>query len=64
MRWSLLRDQQGFLDEAWRCLRGSGELVLIVPHRRGFWARSDKTPFGGGVPLVADRYAASLTSRI
>ena len=47
----LVRDPQGFLDEAWRCLRGSGELVLIVPHRRGFWARSDKTPFGQGRPF-------------
>ncbi len=46
-----VRDQQGFLDEAWRCLRGSGELILIVPHRRGFWARSDKTPFGQGHPF-------------
>ena len=46
-----VRDQQGFLGEAWRCLRGSGELVLIVPHRRGFWAHADKTPFGQGRPF-------------
>lgn len=46
-----VRDQQGFLDEAWRCLRGSGELVLIVPHRRGFLARTEKTPFGQGRPF-------------
>jgi len=46
-----VRDQQGFLDEAWRCLRSSGELVLIVPHRRGLWAHADKTPFGQGRPF-------------
>ena len=46
-----VRDQQGFLDEAWRCLRGSGELALIVPHRRGFLARTEKTPFGQGRPF-------------
>ncbi len=46
-----VRDQQGFLDEAWRCLRSSGELVLIVSHRLGLWAHADKTPFGQGRPF-------------
>ncbi len=46
-----VRDQQGFLQECWRALAGSGELIMIVPHRRGLWARADKTPFGQGRPF-------------
>jgi hypothetical protein len=32
-------------------LKGEGELVMIVPHRRSLWARADKTPFGQGTPF-------------
>ena len=44
-------DKAGFLSEIWRCLKGEGELVMIVPHRRSLWALSDKTPFGQGTPF-------------
>lgn len=44
-------DKTGFLSEIWRCLKGEGELVMIVPHRRSLWARADKTPFGQGTPF-------------
>jgi SAM-dependent methyltransferase len=44
-------DKAGFLSEIWRCLKGEGELVMIVPHRRSLWARADKTPFGQGTPF-------------
>ena len=44
-------DKAGFLSEIWRCLKGEGELVVIVPHRRSLWARADKTPFGQGTPF-------------
>ena len=44
-------DKAGFLSEIWRCLKGEGELVMIVPHRRSLWARSDNTPFGQGTPF-------------
>lgn len=36
------------LREVWRVLVGQGKLIVIVPNRRGFWARSDRTPFGYG----------------
>ena len=45
-------DKVGFLSEIWRCLKGEGELLMIVPHRRSLWARADKTPFGQGTPLA------------
>lgn len=41
-------DHRQFLQEAARCLCGSGRLLLMVPHRRGMWARSTRTPFGHG----------------
>ena len=44
-------DKAGFLSEIWRCLKGEGELLMIVPHRRSLWARSDRTPFGQGTPF-------------
>jgi len=38
------------MREAWRVLSGSGRLLVVVPSRRGFWARYDGTPFGHGYP--------------
>jgi len=38
------------LREMWRVLAPEGRLMLIVPNRRGVWARLDKTPFGQGRP--------------
>src|SRR5215468_8925385 len=38
------------LKEIWRVLAGGGRLLIIVPNRRGIWARLDRTPFGHGRP--------------
>ncbi len=38
------------LDECWRVLDGAGRLLLVVPNRRGLWARLENTPFGHGRP--------------
>lgn len=38
------------LMEAWRVLVPGGRLILVVPHRRGLWARFEHTPFGTGRP--------------
>ncbi len=38
------------LREVWRVLAAGGRLLLIVPNRRGLWARMDTTPFGHGRP--------------
>ncbi|MEK9755402.1 MAG: methyltransferase domain-containing protein, partial [Rhodospirillaceae bacterium] len=38
------------LREAWRVLAGSGRLIVVVPNRRGLWARFERTPFGYGLP--------------
>src|SRR3970040_2296236 len=39
------------LRELWRVLSPNGHLLLIVPNRRGLWARVDTTPFGYGSPF-------------
>jgi SAM-dependent methyltransferase len=38
------------LDECWRVLDGAGRLMVVVPNRRGLWARLEHTPFGHGRP--------------
>ena len=38
------------LDECWRVLDGAGKLLVVVPNRRGLWARLEHTPFGHGRP--------------
>jgi SAM-dependent methyltransferase len=38
------------LREMWRVLTPEGRLLIIVPNRRGLWARFDTTPFGHGRP--------------
>lgn len=47
------------LKEIWRVLAGGGKLLVVVPNRRGIWARIDGTPFGQGHP-----YTPSQLSRL
>ncbi len=42
---------EGLLTECWRVLAPGGRIMLIVPNRRGLWARMDSTPFGHGRPF-------------
>lgn len=39
------------LEEIWRVLTPQGRVIVIVPSRRGIWARVDGTPFGQGQPF-------------
>ena len=38
------------LREVWRILADDGEIIAIVPNRRGLWCLSERTPFGQGRP--------------
>src|SRR5262249_56593935 len=40
------------LKEVWRVLTGPGRALIVVPNRRGIWARLDRTPFGHGHPYT------------
>lgn len=39
------------LKEIWRVLSPNGRVVIVVPNRRGVWARFEHTPFGTGRPF-------------
>lgn len=44
------QDATALLREIWRVLSAGGQLLAVVPNRRGLWARMDTTPFGHGRP--------------
>jgi len=46
----MAHDPVALLREVWRVLAGGGRLLVVVPNRRGVWARLDTTPFGHGRP--------------
>lgn len=51
---------RGQLREIWRVLTGNGRLLVVVPNRRGLWARSDRTPLGWGHPYSAAQLSRAL----
>jgi len=48
------------LRELWRVLAGGGRLLVVVPNRRGIWARRDLTPFGYGHPFTVGQLSRLL----
>src|ERR1700681_878390 len=46
----MAHDPTALLREVWRVLAGGGRMLVVVPNRRGVWARLDTTPFGHGRP--------------
>ena len=48
------------LDEAARVLGPGGKLIVVVPNRAGFWARSEATPFGHGRPYSSGQLETVL----
>lgn len=48
------------LEEAWRVLAPGGRLLLIVPNRRGIWARASDNPFSYGHPFSQQQLKKAL----
>lgn len=48
------------LREIWRVLADSGRVIIVVPNRRGLWARFESTPFGNGRPYSRRQLARLL----
>jgi len=48
------------LREIWRVLTDGGRLLVVVPNRRGIWARLERTPFGHGRPYSPPQLAHLL----
>jgi len=47
------------MREVWRVMKEGGRLMVVVPNRRGLWARFERTPFGHGRP-----YSTGQLSRL
>jgi SAM-dependent methyltransferase len=58
LEWS--ENPRELLREIWRVLAPSGRLLLVVPNRRGLWARVDTTPFGYGSPFSKSQLSKLL----
>jgi SAM-dependent methyltransferase len=52
------------LKEVWRVLAGGGRLLIVVPNRRGIWARLDRTPFGSGRPYTMSQLQRLLRDEL
>lgn len=55
-----VEDAAETLGELWRVLAPGGRLIIVVPNRRGVWARLDHTPFGAGRPYSNGQLARLL----
>ncbi|HAX91979.1 MAG TPA: methyltransferase type 11 [Rhodospirillaceae bacterium] len=53
-------DPAAVLQEVWRILKPNGQVMVIVPNRRGLWAHSDHTPFGTGQPYSSSQLRTLL----
>ncbi len=53
-------DRTGLMQEVWRVMAAGGRLLMVVPNRRGIWARVDRTPFGHGQPYSASQLVRLL----
>jgi SAM-dependent methyltransferase len=58
LEWS--ERSRALLREIWRVLSPNGRILLIVPNRRGLWARVDTTPFGYGSPFSRSQLTTLL----
>jgi SAM-dependent methyltransferase len=52
------------LGEIWRVLKSNGRLLIVVPNRRGFWSRSDRSPFGQGTPYSINQLRSILRENL
>jgi SAM-dependent methyltransferase len=48
------------MREIWRVLADGGRMIVVVPNRRGLWARFERTPFGHGRPYTPAQLSRSL----
>jgi SAM-dependent methyltransferase len=55
---------RSLLREIWRVLSPEGRLMIVVPNRRGVWARFDVTPFGHGRPYSQPQLERLLTDAL
>lgn len=52
------------LREVWRLLADGGRVLVVVPNRRGVWARIEATPFGHGQPYTGMQLSRLLRDNL
>lgn len=52
------------MREVWRVLASGGRLMVVVPNRRGLWARLERTPFGRGRPYSSHQLSMELRDHL
>jgi SAM-dependent methyltransferase len=52
------------LREVWRLLADGGRMLVVVPNRRGIWARIEATPFGYGQPYTGAQLSRLLRDNL
>lgn len=52
------------LREVWRILAEGGRVLIVVPNRRGIWARVDHSPFGHGHPYTPGQVSRLLRDNL
>jgi SAM-dependent methyltransferase len=52
------------LREVWRLLADGGRVLIVVPNRRGVWARIEATPFGHGQPYTGMQISRLLRDNL
>lgn len=52
------------LREVWRILADGGEMIVVVPNRRGLWCLSEQTPFGHGRPFSSTQLKKLLRGHL
>lgn len=51
---------RAMLRQIWRVLAPGGRVLIVVPNRRGLWARRELTPFGQGQPFSRGQITQAL----
>lgn len=51
---------RAMLRQIWRVLAPGGRILIVVPNRRGLWARREATPFGQGQPFSRSQITQAL----
>lgn len=52
------------LKEVWRVLKAGGKIIVVVPHRGGFWTKAEHTPFGHGHPYSKTQLIALMRAEL
>ena len=55
---------RAMMREVWRVLASGGRMIIVVPNRRGLWARFETTPFGHGLPYSSRQLSTVLCENL